>query len=1064
MPIIIYSTRKGENRKMLTNKKFYIKLTIVLSTIIAMGVIILPTNSFISLPLDQTIVTSNPKLSEQIYAQTKTQKEKPSHTDKTTPNKAIEKILTKKSYPTVDIAATFTEHGRPIIYTNIPKTKLAQKKAELEKAGARVVASERNIPLAYVDEISDPLTNTIDDNHLRITKNKLAFPISKGKGVTVAVIDSGITPGADSGKIVGAVDLVGTGLGPDGVPDGSSDTTDTIKPAPANQGYIGHGTSVAGLINEVYGNRLLIYGGAPEAGILNVKVFGRNEKTTSPALIVQGIYYAVDHGANIINLSLTLSGWTDSEDKQLFEDAFAYAHKKNVVIAIAMGNNNTDLSDTKQRLDAPNIIWVTATKEGYNYPQEEDPRKTVKADYSTYGSMTDLAAPGYQAVLNPTRPGNDPNYVQTQMAPGAGTSFAAPQVAAVFALLKSKYPNWTVEQLKQRIFSTADDIGPIGKDIYFGYGRINAARALGGLGQPSPAPTNIIAKAKEYDEENDINSDGSVNVSWTPPPKINGVAQPHTYTVKSSPAGSTCTTANNTCDLFNLDPYKNYTFSVTAYNYAGTNGPSVESNTVFRQIPPSLAPINVQATAGNTSAKITWQMPAYKGGPLTRYRIKWIETSNYGYSVATDIGPVNGILPTSYTVTHLQNNKNYIFSVRAYNIAGHSPESTYSTPITPITQPPPSLVYPPSTPLNIQATSTGDNKVRVSWTPPTSNGGDNLISYIVTTHLNDATCNAIQTQTSCELTNLKPGQAYIFRVTAHNSAGNGPNGISSYFTVPLPAIPLVPPTNITAKNGNMSATVSWTPPTPQLSGTSYIVTSSPGDYTCVSTTTQCTILGLSNGISYVFTVKTKYQNSISPSSNKSNPIIPTTPVVVKSVTGIKILKYISATEAKIGWNNNTGSTLYSLRLSANNSSTQFGTWTYSKIPSNTLRGLIPGGNYKVQVRSSVGTSISPITTYAFKQATTTSAVRAPSSIFPKKGTVTIKWIPPLNNGGTPITSYHVRISAPNTAKTYMPWDTTVIPQFSYSGKVKGQRYYVQIFAHNSIGNSTITTYTFIQKT
>jgi subtilisin family serine protease len=167
--------------------------------------------------------------------------------------------------------------------------------------------------------------------------------------------------------------------------------------------------------------------------------------------VAQGIIWAADHGAKVINLSLG-----NYADANFLHDAIRYAFDKDVIIVAASGNDNT--SQPGYPAAYPEVLAVAATDENKN-----------RASFSNYGDYIDVAAPG--VGIASTYPGN-------QYAALSGTSMASPHVAALAALIRSVNPTLKNTEVMDIIRQTAEDLGPPGKDPYFGYGQIDVAKAL----------------------------------------------------------------------------------------------------------------------------------------------------------------------------------------------------------------------------------------------------------------------------------------------------------------------------------------------------------------------------------------------------------------------------------------------------------------------------------------------------------------------------------------------------------------------------------------------------------
>lgn len=222
-----------------------------------------------------------------------------------------------------------------------------------------------------------------------------------------------------------------------------------------------HGTFVAGVAAADTNNAVGIAGVAWNCRVLPVKVMDA-QGNGYYSWIIDGITWAADHGAGVINLSLG-----GDIDDPFLEEACRYAHDKGVVIVAAAGN------------DGLAGVLYPAAYDDYVLAVAASDYNDQIADFSNYGPQMDVAAPGVW-ILGPA----PQSYVGQGYEPylfASGTSAAAPNVAGMAALLKSAKPDLTADQIMQIIRYTADDINKAalpGRDDRAGYGRINMERAL----------------------------------------------------------------------------------------------------------------------------------------------------------------------------------------------------------------------------------------------------------------------------------------------------------------------------------------------------------------------------------------------------------------------------------------------------------------------------------------------------------------------------------------------------------------------------------------------------------
>jgi subtilisin family serine protease len=299
----------------------------------------------------------------------------------------------------------------------------------------------------------------------------LAWDVTVGTGVPVAVVDTGVTfkhpdlaPNA----------WVNPGEPRNGVDDDDSGFKDDVNGAdflsgdsdPDDDG--GHGTHVAGIIGAQGNNSTGITGVNWESAVMGLKFLdGNGEGNTADA--ASAIDYAVDHGARVINAS-----WGGPAFSHALYSAIRRANEHGVLVVAAAGNDgvNADSSpDYPAAFDLPNVISVAATD-----------RSDRLLDFSNYGAKSvDLGAPGddvYSTVPAVTDPSG--------YAAFSGTSMAAPFVSGAAALYLSKFPQASVDQVRAALLSTVDRLPTLAGKTASG-GRLNVAKALGAA-SPSTRP------------------------------------------------------------------------------------------------------------------------------------------------------------------------------------------------------------------------------------------------------------------------------------------------------------------------------------------------------------------------------------------------------------------------------------------------------------------------------------------------------------------------------------------------------------------------------------------------
>jgi thermitase len=210
----------------------------------------------------------------------------------------------------------------------------------------------------------------------------------------------------------------------------------------------GHGTHCAGIIAAVLNNSIGIAGLA-QVRVMTEKVLNQ-AGWGSEATVASGIIHAVDQGADIISMSV--GGYMDS---RLVHDAVRYAHEHGVLLIAAAGNDNWSRKLFPAGYDE--VVAVAATDANDN-----------KASFSNYGDWIEVAAPGVD--IYSTVPGGYESH--------SGTSMACPHVSGVAALIWSQFRNVGRDWVRAQLRDAADDLGEVGFDKYYGYGRVNARKSV----------------------------------------------------------------------------------------------------------------------------------------------------------------------------------------------------------------------------------------------------------------------------------------------------------------------------------------------------------------------------------------------------------------------------------------------------------------------------------------------------------------------------------------------------------------------------------------------------------
>lgn len=376
-----------------------------------------------------------------------------------------------KKFAIDEIIVKFKGDQKPFRIIKVSKGKVLE---EVEKYKKRddVIYAEPNFVVRALMEPNDNYYKYqwhLDNLSGSGVNAEEAWDISDGSGAVVAVIDTGVAY-ENYKRYVQAPDLANTCF-----VEGYDFVNNDIHPNDDNS----HGTHVAGTIAQSTNNNLGVAGLAYSACLMPVKVLDRNGEGFVDD-VAEGIIFAADHGAQVINLSLG-----GNEPSETLENALAHAYNKEVTIVAAAGNNSSDNSFYPAAYN-DYVIAVGATR--YD--------KTLSY-YSNYGPDLDLVAPGGQLYIEGTDimfDQNDDDYwdgvLQQTFDPVSknvrdfsyyffqGTSMAAPHVAGAAALLIANGNAVTPDEVRTALQNTAQDLGTTGRDDIYGHGLIDAFAAL----------------------------------------------------------------------------------------------------------------------------------------------------------------------------------------------------------------------------------------------------------------------------------------------------------------------------------------------------------------------------------------------------------------------------------------------------------------------------------------------------------------------------------------------------------------------------------------------------------
>ncbi|WP_328539724.1 type VII secretion-associated serine protease mycosin [Streptomyces sp. NBC_00344] len=286
-----------------------------------------------------------------------------------------------------------------------------------------------------------------------------AWRTTKGKGVTVAVLDTGVdgTNPDLAGQVLPDEDLIGFGA------------------RRGDRSWARHGTAMAGIIaghGHGPGHGDGIMGIAPQARILPVRVILegadpaiKKARESRGSALAEGIRWAADHGADVINLSLGDDS-ASAHPEPAQDSAVQYALSKGAVVVASAGNGGEDGDPVSYPAAYPGVIAVTAVD-----------RYGTHASFSTRHWYATVSAPGDDVVIA------DPDH---KYYVGWGTSAASAFVSGTVALVRAAYPHLTPAQIRKLLTDTARDAPRSGRDDARGYGIVDPAAALGAAAKLTP--------------------------------------------------------------------------------------------------------------------------------------------------------------------------------------------------------------------------------------------------------------------------------------------------------------------------------------------------------------------------------------------------------------------------------------------------------------------------------------------------------------------------------------------------------------------------------------------------
>ncbi|WP_134703711.1 S8 family serine peptidase [Ammoniphilus sp. YIM 78166] len=577
-----------------------------------------------------------------------------------------------------------------------------------------------------------------------------AWDITTGSNnVTVAVIDSGINryhPDFQYTRIANGWDL--------------------IFDEPVDWDSRGHGTSVTGVIAASTNNSLGISGVNWNVTIVPFRVvYSSGAIYTSD--VVQAIYYAADVGCKIINLSLGGSTYSNSENS-----AIQYAISKGSIVVASAGNDGN--STLKYPASYPNVVSVASIN-----------RYNNRSSFSNFNSYVDVSAPG-ESILTTSK-----DYYYNPYVFVDGTSFSAPYVSGIAALVAAKVPNITPEKFYNALTATSTDLGSPGRDNYYGYGLVNAEKLLTYFIKPSTPVGFYISSL----------GDRRAVLNWMPNSESNLVGYQLEYKTATSTAWSIISvgktiTSYSIANLVNGTPYQ---FRIKAKDTAGnwSDYSEVVSGSPIDNVAPPI-PTGFKVTRVNDK-QVTLGWTAVTATDLAGYLLEY-RGGNEPDWTEVSIGKV-----TTYTLTGLANEQTYLFRLKARDTSNNMSAASNEVSGVPVDK------VPPAVPTGFKVGAIGrDKEITLIWN---ANKEVDLGGYELAYQRSGTTTWSSKPveagETTVTIDGLVHNVAYTLKLRAKDEKGNWSNYTPTVSATAKDLMAPAQPTGLTLQPSDRSISVTW---------------------------------------------------------------------------------------------------------------------------------------------------------------------------------------------------------------------------------------------------------------
>jgi subtilisin family serine protease len=808
----------------------------------------------------------------------------------------------------------------------------------------------------------------------------------------------------------------------------------------------GHGTHVAGTIAQNTNNAYGVAGVAYNARIMPVKVLDYTGNGFDDD-IVEGIYYAVANGADVINMSIGFpgsgGGAVPCSEIAGLNAALDYAHAQGVVLVAAAGNDGGIVSCPAAH---PHVISVGAA--GY------DGQATW---YSNNGAALDISAPGGDPLVDLSGDGNVDGVLQETFCYdasvllildlygnfcnvfSAGTSMASPHVAGTVALLLGENPGLTPDQVRGYLEGTAQERGAPGWDPNYGWGALDSAGALASmLGVPKPvptpipgldAPTNLMATAA---------SSSRINLAWT-----DNATSETGYRIERSSDGVNFTQIAILPANYTAYPNQNLPAGTTYHYRVRASGPAMQSPysnvaTTSTQPAPG-APSSLTATAVSSS----------------RINLAWTDnaTNEVGFKVersfdGTNYAQVGVVGPNVQIFSHLNLTSStlHFYRVRAYDGPNHSAFSNVASAVTQAT---------PAAPSNLTATAVSSSQINLTWTDNAVNETGFKLERS-TDGVNFMQSNILfKNWQSFSVTGLAPSTTYHFRLRAYD----GPNhsaysNVASASTTGAPAAP----SNLIGTTASSSKiNLTWADNATDEGGFKLERSTDGVTFTQIAiltpNTTAYSSTNLNPSTTYTFRIRAYQGTNHSAFSNVANATTQATPTAPSNLSGTAS----SSSRINLTWTDNAaneagfkverstdGVNFIQISLLVPNATSYFAT------------NLAASTQYFFRVRAYDGNNHSGFSNTA--PATTQAAPAAPSNLTgtPSAGKISLAW----TDNATNEMGYKLERSTDGVNFTLIGLFGANTTSYPNAGLTSGVTYHYRVRAYDGANHSAYSNVAF----